>query len=257
MSSYYKKIDGKSYDKAMLDMASRSVEGKGDGRISLADARNMIKLIKDGGKITDIEKRTLNYILENYKFTETALKHVEKSLSDTMPSDHNKAAKTGTKQVIREDATQIIKPSEPDKSKKTVFLVLLSLLLAILAVFIYVKKFYKNVKNENVITEKKNEKPVEANIETSAAKTSVNDTAKKDAAVIPADFEQKKPVKDKPLSDNEYMVKDKDTLIKISEAIYGDYRKWEVIYKLNKGKISNPTVLYPGQVLILPEKKGK
>ena len=84
MSTYYKKIDGKNYDRAMLEKAEKSVTGKGDGRISLADARNLIKLIKDGGRITDIEKRTLAYILEKYHFTETAIKYLEKALSEAL-----------------------------------------------------------------------------------------------------------------------------------------------------------------------------
>jgi len=39
MSSYYKEINGVKYDKAMLEAADKSIEGKGDGRISLEDSK--------------------------------------------------------------------------------------------------------------------------------------------------------------------------------------------------------------------------
>ena len=62
MSSYYRTINGKHYDRAMLDMADNSVNKKKDGVISLADARKIIGIASDAGKITEIEARTLNYI---------------------------------------------------------------------------------------------------------------------------------------------------------------------------------------------------
>jgi len=72
MSSYYKRIKGRNYDREILEHADGSVEGKGDGRISLSDARALLTLVKDADSYTDIEKRTIKYVRDNYKFTPEA-----------------------------------------------------------------------------------------------------------------------------------------------------------------------------------------
>ena len=69
---YYKQIDGKKYDGELLDAAQKAVEGKGDGRISKADAEMLLKLVKDGDAYTDVEKDTVAYIREHMKWTDEA-----------------------------------------------------------------------------------------------------------------------------------------------------------------------------------------
>ena len=70
--SYYKTIDGKNYDREMLEIADEAVAGAGDGRISVEDAQKLLGAVKDANKYTDIEKATMKYIRENYKFTYAA-----------------------------------------------------------------------------------------------------------------------------------------------------------------------------------------
>ena len=70
--SYYKTIDGKHYDREMLEIADEAVEGVGDGRISVEDAQKLLGAVKDANKYTDIEKSTMKYIRENYRFTYAA-----------------------------------------------------------------------------------------------------------------------------------------------------------------------------------------
>ena len=70
--SYYKEIDGKKYDKELLETADAAVAGRGDGRISLDDAKYILEKVKDGNSYTDIEKDTVAYIRDNYKWTEEA-----------------------------------------------------------------------------------------------------------------------------------------------------------------------------------------
>lgn len=70
--TYYKIIDGKKFDKQMLEIAEETTAGKGDGRISLADAQRLIGAVTDGGRYTDVEKETMAYIRENYRFTDEA-----------------------------------------------------------------------------------------------------------------------------------------------------------------------------------------
>lgn len=246
MSSYYKKINGKNYDKAMLDIAGKSVQGKGDGRISLADSRNIVKLIIDGGKVTDTEKRTLNYILENYKLTEAALKHIEKSMADYLEPEIKKETKSEKTVPAVEAFYETEEKIAPKKSSNKIFIILILLLLAIFALFAFFKYFYKSNVADNVLSEKKEEAPVPVQ-----EQISENEKGK---STITSEADKTESIPVKPLADNQYIVKENDNLILVSETLYGDYKKWEEIYKLNKDKISNPKILYPGQVLLLPEK---
>lgn len=71
-ASYYIEINGKQYDRKLIELAEESVKGRGDGRISLSDAQKLLAAVKDGNVYTDIEKATMEYVRENYKFTPEA-----------------------------------------------------------------------------------------------------------------------------------------------------------------------------------------
>jgi len=45
-----------------------------------------------------------------------------------------------------------------------------------------------------------------------------------------------------------------DSLWRISRSVYGAGERYTVIYGANQGQIRNPNLIYPGQVLVLPEK---
>ena len=49
-----------------------------------------------------------------------------------------------------------------------------------------------------------------------------------------------------------YTVKSGDSLWKIAQATLGKGGRYMEIYNLNKDKIKNPSLIYPGQVLTLP-----
>lgn len=70
--SYYKTIEGKKYKGDLIDLAEKLISGAGDGRISNADAEKLFEGVKDGQVYTDVEKDTMSYIRENYKWTDTA-----------------------------------------------------------------------------------------------------------------------------------------------------------------------------------------
>ncbi len=70
--SYYKQIDGKKYDRAMVEFCDEAVAGAGDGRISKADAEKLLELVKDGNRYSDVEKDSMKYIRENYNWTDAA-----------------------------------------------------------------------------------------------------------------------------------------------------------------------------------------
>lgn len=69
---YYKTIDGKKYDGEVLELADKLTAGQGDGRLSEADAAQLLEAVKDGGTYTDIEKETMEYVRANYKWTDAA-----------------------------------------------------------------------------------------------------------------------------------------------------------------------------------------
>jgi nucleoid-associated protein YgaU len=50
-----------------------------------------------------------------------------------------------------------------------------------------------------------------------------------------------------------YTVVRGDSLSKIAKKIYGDSSKWKLIYEANKTAIKNPDLIYPNQVLTLPD----
>ena len=49
-----------------------------------------------------------------------------------------------------------------------------------------------------------------------------------------------------------YTVQAGDSLSKIAKAQYGDASQWKKIYEANRGTISNPDVIHPGQQLTIP-----
>lgn len=72
MATYYRRIKGKNYDKGLLDIADKSVSGKGDGRISTEDAKKLLNAVKDSNSYSDVEKKTMEYIRDKYQFTDAA-----------------------------------------------------------------------------------------------------------------------------------------------------------------------------------------
>ncbi len=90
----------------------------------------------------------------------------------------------------------------------------------------------------------------------------VKGTAPSEVTDITSEREAKEAVKAEPASvdleeaaeedEKQYIVKPKDTLVSISEELYGDYRKWEDIYRLNRETIKRPWLIFPGQRLKLP-----
>ncbi|MEK6782260.1 MAG: hypothetical protein AABY93_11165 [Bacteroidota bacterium] len=78
--SYYKTINGKKLDNKIIDQANLLVEGAGDGRISNNDAKVLLNLVLDSNVITDVEKDTIEYIFENYKWTSSAAEWFQNEL---------------------------------------------------------------------------------------------------------------------------------------------------------------------------------
>eukprot|EP00419_Tripos_fusus_P012889 CAMPEP_0172660022 /NCGR_PEP_ID=MMETSP1074-20121228/3846_1 /TAXON_ID=2916 /ORGANISM="Ceratium fusus, Strain PA161109" /LENGTH=255 /DNA_ID=CAMNT_0013475621 /DNA_START=72 /DNA_END=839 /DNA_ORIENTATION=- len=86
-SSYYKLIDGKKYDRELLEAAEKYAA---DGQISKAEAKALLEDAADGKGITGTEKDTLEYALEKLKFTPKAKEYMEGQLKSAEPKSYYK-----------------------------------------------------------------------------------------------------------------------------------------------------------------------
>jgi len=76
---YYKQIKGQKYDKGMLDVVDEATETK--DKLTVDDCKKLFKEVIDGDVYTTIEKATMKYIRENYKFEKDADQWIRKSIS--------------------------------------------------------------------------------------------------------------------------------------------------------------------------------
>ena len=68
----YQSIDGVKYEKELLDLAKKHTTGRGEGKLSKDEVADLFKSANDGQGVTETEKRTLEYIRNNFEFTEAA-----------------------------------------------------------------------------------------------------------------------------------------------------------------------------------------
>jgi len=73
----YQSIDGIQYEKELLDLAKEHTTGRGEGKISRDEVVDLFKSTSDGQGRTDTEKLTLEYIRNNFEFTEAAAKDLD------------------------------------------------------------------------------------------------------------------------------------------------------------------------------------
>jgi len=112
--NYYKQINNKKYDKGMLDAADLAVEGKGDGRVSVDDAKKIFKEAVDGDKITECEYDTLDYIKVNYKWTDPASKWLANALAKWEEDHPRKKVRAARQKKEKKDAEE---PKKKSKNK--------------------------------------------------------------------------------------------------------------------------------------------
>ena len=52
---------------------------------------------------------------------------------------------------------------------------------------------------------------------------------------------------------NYYTIQSGDSLSKIAKEKYGDYQKWEALFEANREVIKDPDLIYPGQIILIPD----
>ena len=77
----YQSINGIQYEKELLDLAKEHTTGRGEGKISKDEVVDLFKSASDGQGVTDTEKLTLEYIRNNFEFTEAAAKNFDESFA--------------------------------------------------------------------------------------------------------------------------------------------------------------------------------
>jgi len=244
MKSYYKTISGIKYDKGMLEEADKSVAGKRDGRISMNDAKKIKRKALDGPGITEVELRTLNYIFDNYNFTPSAKDY----FSTFLPIETTEATEVSkaVKDTKAAEDTETVRISPEEEAVETIeetvtevkgflaryYLLIIVILLAIFFLYLYSDRLYNFLIKDP-------ETPVIVKIEdvneTDPEKDEVKVQQVPVAPVVPV------------AGENEYIIKEKDTLFDISSRIYGDPGKWKQLYERNKDLLEDPSMIYPGQ----------
>jgi len=219
MTSYYKKIRGIKYDKGMIEAADNSVSGKKDGRISINDAKKIIKKASDGAGITEVESRTIQYIYDNYNFTPSA----KEFFADYLPGEE--IENIPEKKNIKEEESAADEPVTEIKG----FFSRYYLLLIIIALILFLLYLYSD---RLISLFSKGTKPEEP------AQIEMTQKEEEKIAQLPKEVIS---------AENEYIVKEKDTLFSISSRIYGDPDKWKELYERNKDVIQNPSLIFPGQ----------
>lgn len=200
--SYYTVIKGKKYDRRMLELAEGLTSGRGDGRISIADAKNLLRVVKDANNYSATEKLTMEYIRKHYKFTKegdeffrSEIRKWAANKSAGKKAKPVKAAKAVAKKESEAAQPVAVKQAEPSrisaaepapasgKKSSAILQILLGLLLLIAAAIIFYFIAYKSgcakTENNTPVTAEPAPAPV-------AAETAVPASVTPAPAAIPA-----------------------------------------------------------------------
>jgi hypothetical protein len=271
MATYYKKIKGKNYDKKLLDSAESSVKGKGDGRISLNDAKKILKTVQDAHNYSDIEKNTMKYVRDHYDFTPEADRWFRSEVRKWAATRGSAVKKTGKparktskpKKAAPAAATprdeEYAAPPVSAGQKKSetqgpqsgpgllrriiqFFIVIIILVCIVLLLIPSTRENLKSRFSRIIGSPVQQQKAPET-------KTPVMEQKQETPTV-----ETKAPVK--PEENGEYYtVQVKDDLISISEKVLGNYARWIDLYNANRDIIKYPWMIFPGQKLKIPAAK--
>jgi len=77
----YQTIDGIKYEKELLELAKEFTTGRGEGKLSKDEVKDLFKSASDGQAVTEIEKLTLQYIRKSFEFTDAAAKDFDEAFA--------------------------------------------------------------------------------------------------------------------------------------------------------------------------------
>ncbi|TGK82126.1 OmpA family protein [Leptospira noumeaensis] len=117
--SYYRTISGKQYDNELLEIAEKATK-RSKAPIGKNVAKTLFDAIKDGGDYTDVEKRTVKYIRDNFKFSPEADEYLRSEIRKWAAKISVPAAKkkSSTKASAKKETTT--KRSSARSSKSSV-----------------------------------------------------------------------------------------------------------------------------------------
>lgn len=232
MATYYKKIKGKRLDSRLIAMAERAVKGRGDGRISLADAKKLLSSVKDSKSYTDVEKATMRHIRDRYRFSADADRWFRRQIRSWAAAKGaapgaSRKARAGRKEPAmayrrEEEALLAPAPAEARARKgrfpaKAALLVLLLLVLSGALIYFFPRLRPLFERRGGV----------------RAPETEVGESLGEEDA----------------LRQGFYIVRYGDTLIRIAEHLTGDYRNWKPLFEANRDVLKSPVLIFPGQRL--------
>jgi outer membrane protein OmpA-like peptidoglycan-associated protein len=196
--SYYTVIKGKKYDRRMIELAEGLTKGRGDGRISVADAKNLLRVVKDSNNYSATEKQTMEYIRKHYKFTKEGDEYFRseirkwaggKSKKKPAAKEKKSALSEGTpvaaaaSSAISESPAYV--PAVPQKKSSPLKEIFLGLILLIVASVLFYFIAFKSGCGKAML-----ERPQKAEVEVSRTKppepVKVIETAKAAGAPVPA-----------------------------------------------------------------------
>ncbi|MCW7480400.1 OmpA family protein [Leptospira kanakyensis] len=104
--SYYRTISGKQYDNELLEIAEKATK-RSKAPIGKNVAKTLFDAIKDGGDYTDVEKRTVKYIRDNFKFSPDADEYLRSEIRKWAAKISVPAAKkkSSTKASTKKEST--------------------------------------------------------------------------------------------------------------------------------------------------------
>ncbi len=290
MASRYKRINDVNYDRAIVEIAEKAVSESKNNSLAAGDCTKIIELVIETGTFSRSEKKTLEYVYDEFNFSGKARDGFRKKIDSLFDKPvEKKASGKKTKSVskkssVKKRAKAVKKKTELEKMEHKEDVAELEEKVE--------DKLYSSeyqdyeepvlppLKEEE--TEKKSksagilaalavlvvafvfffdniksfftsEDPVKK-IEQKKAEPDKEKLVEKERVSEKTETvvvtEKEKPAVD----GEEYIIQPGDKLISISKKFYGNFSDWKIIYRANKDVIKNPTLIYPGHKIVIPKK---
>jgi outer membrane protein OmpA-like peptidoglycan-associated protein len=109
--SYYRTIKGKQYDRGLLEIVEKASK-RSKAPLNKNIAKSLFDAIIDGGDYTDVEKRTLKYIRDNFNFAKEADEYLRTEIRKWAAKNSVPASKKSLKSVPK-SGSKSSKKSKP------------------------------------------------------------------------------------------------------------------------------------------------